>query len=375
MEFNFKYAVGFSNYSDGGFVLNFGNFELNINEQKNGIDIQFQNKVLNYLIKNIDDKDNRDLVLKALNDKFYSQSFDRIIVAMGNGIGNYYISKIYDNPSFILNTQYPSQKIQIDTNKYIGICKRVNDTVLCPYSGNISDPLTSDLYSDSLIENSFTSNTNEYKVFVHYKLFNDIFQNLIKNELFNFALTNDNKPQNLPYNLNIQSLGDIFSDLYDNYSRTFSLKVKNKISFLNISNEDSNNFANGKFTLNSSIVIDNEAMDEVVKFSADINFKIKAETLGSKLNFCVSSLNLMSLQFLTESRTSLIGTFKYWVSTTLDKYIASNRYCISRDEINLNEYFKYISSVIQGKRGFYIVGKSLYLINNAENRENLKFLE
>ena len=219
-----------------------------------------------------------------------------------------------------------------------------------------------------------------YQYFIHIELFNNLFTDLTAHGLFDFSLTNANRPPRTPFYLDIQSLGKIIPELYDTYSTEEELKVYNKISSYEIYSSTANNLA-GFFTITSDIQLLKD-MSTLFSFETRYSFSYKISLNESKLNFLIddTGVNFVSLKIINSSFKRVNkDTLRSWFNVTL-KSVLSKKIFLFKQPLDVSSNFSQITEAKFNESGCLLKGigkvenNSIYQNDEAKKFDNIKFL-
>ncbi len=198
---------------------------------------------------------------------------------------------------------------------------------------------------------------DSYQLIISKQVFIDFLNDLSNDGLLDYTVNTKNRPSDLPFHMDIQSLGQVIPSLYDEYSRNDLCEVWSKLTSFKFNEDESSN--KGTFTLLSE-VYHKATMRKLLTFQSNFLFTLKTavNTDDLMMNFYIdNSVDIVSVKVLSPvGPTVYVPTLKNWVETTIRSYFIISPYYLLETPLDFSDYFKTISKVSNDQNGLLIFG-------------------
>jgi hypothetical protein len=318
-------------------------------------DVVSKSNVESYLLELI------KLALKSMLDT----NVYNIVTAYNNDLQNYYSNKEQNKTYLNFNTVNPNLNYTIDFTQDRVPLIYDSENIIYYHSGKVNELNMTHAEPSNITK-------DKYQIIINEKVINLFINDFVSSGLLDYTITNKNLPPNNPYNLLIQSFGQIIPDLYNLYPRNDEIILWNKITDAN--------YLNGKFTIYSEIY-HHKTMRKLCMFKTNYIFKLNSSLNDMKLNFYIDnkSVDIQSIEVSKASPSYSkvnLSTLKKWMESSLKSYLYQSNYVFIQNSINLSNIFDNVTEVIKEENQLKIFGapRSFRLEKTKVIKNNLKFL-
>jgi hypothetical protein len=346
MKYNFEYK---SNLTEGNTTLP-GNFSFDSvdfsmyknfsikegNLTNNGDLLKLSFKINDVIIQG--DLSLTKIISSALNS-FYESNLSTIKKVYSADISKYYQSLLHYKQYIHFDSKIPKKDFTLDfTLDRLPFQVEGEDNVIYYRSGNINK------HTNPHKELQVLSK-DQYSLFISKQVFVDFLSDMIDDGMLDFTLTQKNKPLNLDYNLNIQSLGEIMPEVYNDFSREDQIQVWSKLVSADL-NSDKKPLS-GQIVIYSEIYLNN-LMRKLLTFNSTLMYSIKPEIKDNKINFFIDyNVDIISVNYdyPEQHSTVFVAKLKRWIEQTLKVYLYENKFTLLENDLDLSYLFTNVKQI------------------------------
>ena len=364
LSFSFAYNIDSSSGSDG--ELNFNIYSLLISETDNkdkiGIEVSIDHKESDFVITSPTDATNANQLRQVISTTFMTHNRDTIISVMEQSFKeghDLYYADLPDITSYT-HSDFGHSLIRISTNNFCGLCvdrSENAETAQCYYMGNVTDAKYYDWKDDAFGKSSFVQDNGSFKLFLHYRLFNDILYFPTKYNHF-FTFKEENKPQEYSSKIKAQNLFYYFPNIQYLTSGNYPVSVKTSIDRLIFVDR-----FHGEADLLHKVDI-GDGTTKIVQFKSFITFAFELKTKMTNFNICAKDITVTNVQSASKDLRGRIENSKELIAEIqeiLSMYNNERQICaFDGNGIDMYQYVKLIEKAEAGDRGIYIEGKQMF---------------
>lgn len=290
------------------------------------------------------------VITSALNS-FYDSNLSNIKQVYSSDISKYYQSLFRHKHYIHFDSKIPKMDFTLDfTIDRLPLKVNEGNNVIYYHSGNINKHLNPHRELQFLKK-------DEYSVLISKQVFVDFLADMIKDGMLDFTLTQKNKPLNLEYNLNVQSLGEIMPEIYyDEFSRDDEIQVWSKLVSADLNSDIK--LMSGKMVIYSEIYLNN-LMRKLLTFTSTLMYSIKPVINENNINFIVDyNIDILSVKYdyPEQHSTVYVAKLKRWIEQTLKAFLYENKFTLLESDIFLSGLFSNVKEVSIDVNGVIITG-------------------
>ena len=364
LSFSFSYNIDSSSSTDGEF--NFNIYSLLITEKDNkdkiGIEVSIDHKESDFVIVAPTDTTKANQLLQVISTTFMTYNKDTIISTMESSFKEGHDLYYADLPEITSYTHsdFGHSLIRISTNNFCGLCvdrSENGETAQCYYMGNVTDAKYYDWKDDAFGKNSFVQDNGSLKMFLHYRLFNDILYFPTKYNHY-FTFKEENKPKEYSSKIKAQNLFYYFPNIQYLTSGNYPVSIKTSIDRLIFVDR-----FHGEADLLHKVDI-GEGTTKIVQFKSFMTFTFELQSKMTSFNICAKDITVTNVQSASKDLRGRIENSKELIAEIqeiLSMYNNEKQICaFDGNGIDMYQYVKLIENAEAGDRGIYIEGKQMY---------------
>jgi hypothetical protein len=375
MKYNFNYNTSDGQIFSGNFSLDSLDYTVRKNyELVNGSSLKSYAYLGNFSLTVNDllfeGEQSLSSVLASALLQLVGDNLEKFRTAYESDINSYY-SNMYTNKT-VINFKSKSPQLDFTFDLTYDRKPRQFGTYMIFYRmGNING-------HDSPHREPAGFKKDSYQMIISKQVFIDFLTDLSFEGLMDYTVTSKNRPNDLPFYIDIQSLGLVLPSLYDSYSRNDECEVWSKLTGFKFNEDKESN--KGTFALYTEIY-HKRTMRKILTFESNflVNLKTAINTDDRLINFYVdNSIDITSVKVLSPlSSTVYTSSLLNWVETTFRSYLINNPYYLLERPLDLSSAFKTITSVDNDQNGLVIYGtpQGMKTTFKDDNYKGLIFLE
>jgi hypothetical protein len=239
---------------------------------------------------------------------------------------------------------------------YSGIPTIVNtDTVVLYRKGELND------YTDDEDIKLPVSKSNQF--YVSKLLLKKFIQQQAAG--YDFTITSHKLPDNTPFELNIQYLGQLASALYDLYPRSARFEMNHNITNIYLDSPRGNSMG-GVFEVGTEIELTDDKYlgTKILNYLSYLNFTVKDELVNSTLNFYIDSVEVIKVYYEADFILNIERLIELQ-NVMFKSYLSSNKYYFIKDGLDLS----CLISQYNGVKGFFV--EDGYILQEVPPSDNV----